>query len=126
MKQSGLETYMLIREYFLSSFEHLNLQQTVSRGGGSIWSTEKAQDHAVKVFLFDSIQFLANMYDTQTAKQVLQLVHTNLEEHVTLGAKGGKNQQHNVTLLPSSRSATSSATISTIIPNRPPRNQRYT
>ena len=60
----------------------------------------------MKVFLFDSIQFLASMYHVQTAKQVLQLAHANLDDHL---AKNNSNKK----------------TVAAMIPERPPRNQRY-
>ena len=54
MKRTGVDTYMLVREHFLSQFERLNKHIILDN---HVFG-DTGYDHAIKVFVFDSIEFL--------------------------------------------------------------------
>ena len=75
MLRSGRDTFLQVREHFLSQFERL----------GSLLLGETSRnkdfdpDYVAMVFLFNSIQFLSKLYKPPTAIKVLSTVSRTVE-----------------------------------------------
>ena len=75
MEKSGLETYVEAKQYFLSQFNRLNRQVVTDPKMNTTMDDQK-----IKVFLYDSIEMLAKLYQPATGIRVLELVLNKIKK----------------------------------------------
>lgn len=76
MERSGIDTYILARQHFETQFARLNKQILVDPN----MQATMDPNQNIKVFIYDSIEFLTNLYLPGTGVRVLELILSNVRK----------------------------------------------